>query len=214
MSFEYLPHDKINLDDLITFYNNVWGEYKEYVENDKSLYFIFDKKNEHIFSKRVKVLTLNKMYSAGLDDIQINNFCNKFEWDITCEKYQKNGDNGKAKKQISIESKLCHWNSEVNNLENAVPIYDRNVRKALSYYKIKAEKNTVDFLKIKSQIDTFISKFLGKKETVKVNVDGLPPQISIYRLVDKFLWLSYKMRYNEDKLEGLIKQYNTTFFSS
>lgn len=199
-----------NLQTLIHFYNSVWGVYEEYVENDKALYFIFDDKNSAIFSKRAKVIILNTMYSAGMKDVQKDDFVDNFDWTVSGKKYKKNGGDYRSTQLLSLESKLCHWKSEVNNQSKALPIYDNNVKWGLDYYrqdKLRRDSQNSRnaryqrFPALQKAVDEFITKYLGKEGSdviqTQKEVEGLPNAISIYRLVDKFLWLSYKINHGK-----------------
>ncbi len=204
--------NKKNLDILISFYNNVWGGYAEYVDYDKALYCMFKKDNEGNFSKMAKVVVLNKMYSAGMKDVQLESFVKDFDWVISGRQYKKYGGDYKSNQLLSLESKLCHWNNEVNDKSKTSPIYDNNVRVVISHYTgVSKSSMNGNFKDTKKAVDDFITKYLGGdiKDPITVTVEGLPSEISIYRLVDKFLWLSYKIIKNGRMVpEDVKKQFN------
>ena len=108
----------------------------------------------------------------------------------------------KKTKLISLESKYLHWKDEVNGSKNSYPIYDSKVRNELKLYSLQSKLNYLD---LKAKIDEFIKTYLGNevRSFVDINeIDGLPKSISIYRLVDKFLWLNNKFRLLQAKVEN------------
>ncbi len=213
-----IPKEKINLEILRKFYIDVWAKYTPYVENDRALYFIFNHKNDAIFSNRVRGFILNEMYSAFVHDTHLNEVINDYCNFHTSEDVNKEILNLKEQVKLnksknekieidrnypSFLSKFSHWRFEANQLwKDACPIYDNHVRKALkcgnSYENVKA--GIEKFIKEKLKINNL-------SEPITLKIDGLHEEISIYRLVDKFLWLSGKiMKYQKDKENGKLKQ--------
>ena len=194
-------NSKENLTILKDFYVNVWAKFERYRENDVFLYVLF--KNKKV-SERIKIEILNKFYSAGMKDVQIYSFIeNKKNLKLTTigdfeYEYKKH----KKTKLISLESKYLHWKDEVNGSKNSYPIYDSKVRNELKLYSLQSKLNYSD---LKAKIDEFIKTYLGNevRSFVDINeIDGLPKSISIYRLVDKFLWLNNKFRLLQAKVEN------------
>jgi len=125
-----------------------------------------------------------------------------------------------VRKEISFVSKYFHWYNEVNS-GDASPIYDGNVREGLKIYC--EDENINNMERLKGRIDVFIGELelkIDKNNPNKLNgtdrinnrVDFpkiknfkneehncLYENISIYRLVDKFLWLTYKIAENQQK---------------
>lgn len=210
-----------SLNFLKKFYKEVWAKSSSYGENDKKLYEIFKKEHdEKEFIIETRVLLLDYMYgtqiksvleiidiirdkkpSEGFKSDSVNNMLNEVKI--------KKQTNPKIRYETSFFTKYCHWYNEVNNKE-PMPIYDKNVRVGLSIYN-----GTKDFecarkesSKIKYDSDSFgkeIKKFMENLDLLKLLQngkidlgDGFPKQVSVYRLVDKFLWLMYKIKINAD----------------
>lgn len=117
--------------------------------------------------------------------------------------------------ETSFVSKYFHWYNEVNDYGNASPIYDGNVKNGLEKYVFG--KNIKDMGDLKESIDKFIVNLELKDDKInseslvganRINDWGnfsrienyeskenncLYNNVSIYRLVDKFLWLTYKI---------------------
>ena len=194
-------NSKENLTILKDFYVNVWAKFERYRENDVFLYVLF--KNKKV-SERIKIEILNKFYSAGMKDVQIYSFIeNKKNLKLnTIGDFEYEYKNHKKTKLISLESKYLHWKDEVNGSKNSYPIYDSKVRNELKLYSLQSKLNYSD---LKAKIDEFIKTYLGNevRSFVDINeIDGLPKSISIYRLVDKFLWLNNKFRLLQAKVEN------------
>ncbi len=130
-------------------------------------------------------------------------------------------DNGDTERQFYVQvetsfvSKYFHWYNEVNDDRYASPIYDGNVKDGLKKYGF--EKNINDMENIKKSINEFIVNLELKDHKInseslvgtnRINDWGNFPRIknydneinnclynnvSIYRLIDKFLWLTYKI---------------------
>ena len=194
-------NSKENLTILKDFYVNVWAKFERYRENDVFLYVLF--KNKKV-SERIKIEILNKFYSAGMKDVQIYSFIeNKKNLKLnTIGDFEYEYKKHKKTKLISLESKYLHWKDEVNGSKNSYPIYDSKVRNELKLYSLQSKLNYLD---LKAKIDEFIKTYLGNevRSFVDINeIDGLPKSISIYRLVDKFLWLNNKFRLLQAKVEN------------
>ena len=194
-------NSKENLTILKDFYVNVWAKFERYRENDVFLYVLF--KNKKV-SERIKIEILNKFYSAGMKDVQIYSFIeNKKNLKLnTIGDFEYEYKKHKKTKLISLESKYLHWKDEVNGSKNSYPIYDSKVRNELKLYSLQSKLNYSD---LKAKIDEFIKTYLGNevRSFVDINeIDGLPKSISIYRLVDKFLWLNNKFRLLQAKVEN------------
>lgn len=196
-----------NLEILINFYHKVWCKLDYYYENDMLLYSLFSSKK---YSPRLKALILNKLYSAGMKDIQLINFSEKIEnlntSEIGTNHYLGlgNEDAEFKSKLTSLESKYLHWENEVSGSQFS-PIFDSNVKNELKKYtKFKID----NFSNLKEAIDHFIREYLSindpEKQSIELNCE-LHNRISIYRLVDKFLWLSNKIRIIGDKRNSYSK---------
>ena len=214
------------------FYVKVWGSYADYVENDLVLYEIFKKGNdEKDFIIEARVAVLDKMYGTRIKAFRkiteifkknIKNDKNNFDSIIEILVNQKK-DNGDTERQFYVQaetsfvSKYFHWYNEVN-VGDASPIYDGNVKNGLKKYG--SEKNINDIKNLKISIDDFIGN-LGLKGTNRINDWGSFPRIknykskennclynnvSIYRLVDKFLWLTYKIAEAKSKKNESVNQ--------
>ena len=129
-------------------------------------------------------------------------------------------DNGNTERQFYVQaetsfvSKYFHWYNEVNNSEVS-PIYDGNVKNGLEKYVFG--ENIKDMGTLKESNDKFIGNLELKDDKInseslvganRINDWGnfsrienyeskenncLYNNVSIYRLVDKFLWLTYKI---------------------
>jgi hypothetical protein len=191
-----LKNKHSNLEILIDFYKNVWCEYNHYYENDKLLYSLFFSNN---YSPRLKALILNKLYSAGMKDIQLINFSEQIE-SVDLLKIEPNQYIGLYNdgslfnsKLTSLESKYLHWKNEVNNSQFS-PIFDSNVTNELQKYQYKKIN---EFSDLKINIDCFIKEYLSINDPENQRIElkcGLHDAVSVYRLVDKYLWLSNKIR--------------------
>jgi hypothetical protein len=149
----------------------------------------------------------------------IKNDKNKFDSIIESLVNQKI-DNGNTERQFYVQaetsfvSKYFHWYNEVNNSEVS-PIYDGNVKNGLKKYVFG--ENIKDMGTLKESIDKFIGNLELKDD--KINSESLVGtnriidwgnfsrienyeskennclynNVSIYRLIDKFLWLTYKI---------------------
>ena len=200
------------------FYFKVWGSYADYVENDLVLYEIFKKGNdEKDFIIEARIAVLDKMYGTRIKAFRkiteifkeknIKNEKNYFDSIIKSLVNQKI-DNGDTERQFYVQvetsfvSKYFHWYNEVNN-GDASPIYDGNVKNGLEKYGFG--ENIKDMGTLKESINEFIGN-MGLEGTTRINIknkkitnfqeeelDCLYENISIYRLVDKFLWLTYKI---------------------
>lgn len=222
------------------FYINVWAKYQSYLENDKKLYEIFDKKHdENILVTEARVGLLDSMYRTQVTSINeileiVKKFCKGERYkeggfkDGCIERAiklieERNEEKAKERKdqnleavskkdireEISFFSKYCHWYNEVNN-HKAMPIYDKNVRVGLACYNNDEEfekiyENTYQSIRTYStgekalldQVNKFITNLelyesgnlLGESR----NITGINEKVSIYRLVDKFLWLTFKI---------------------
>jgi len=198
-----------NLKKLKNFYENSWcnPEISEkqsyYIENDIALYELFNKKDE--ICEQCK--NINSKYSTRISnkDIKIiSGIIKKYiedELDLNPESFlEKFKENGGLKNYKSFISKYCHWYYEVKNYGQIhFPIYDKYVRFGLIYYNV-SYLCVEDFNKLKNLIDKFIEDYLPNKgyERIEIKLNKLkqndfPEKISIYRLVDKFLWLQYKI---------------------
>ena len=117
--------------------------------------------------------------------------------------------------ETSFVSKYFHWYNEVNDYGNASPIYDGNVKNGLEKYVFG--ENIKDMGTLKESNDKFIGNLELKDDKInseslvganRINDWGnfsrienyeskenncLYNNVSIYRLVDKFLWLTYKI---------------------
>jgi len=119
-----------------------------------------------------------------------------------------------VRKETSFVSKYFHWYNEVND-GDASPIYDGNVKNGLKKYVFG--ENIKDMGTLKESIDKFIGNLELKDD--KINSESLVGtnriidwgnfsrienyeskennclynNVSIYRLIDKFLWLTYKI---------------------
>ncbi len=200
-----------NIEILKEFYEQVWMQEVTYVENDRALYFIFKQSNSGIFSDNVKGFILNQMYSAGVKNISL------FEV-IESIKNKKNNINSKELGLLtdienndnnnypSFRSKYDHWDNEVNT-DIATPINDSNVRNMLKKYYNNYNANNNNSTNLTDTINNFIKDYLGKEngiERIDLKTD-FHEKISIYRLVDKFLWLSHKKitrHKNKDSIVG------------
>ena len=202
------------------FYVEVWGSYADYVENDLVLYEIFKKGNdEKDFIIEARVAVLDKMYGTRIKAFR--KITEIFKENIKNDKNNKNNfdsiieslvnqkiDNGNTERQFYVQaetsfvSKYFHWYNEVNNSEVS-PIYDGNVKNGLKKYVFG--ENIKDMGTLKESINEFIGN-MGLEGTTRINIknkkitnfqeeelDCLYENISIYRLVDKFLWLTYKI---------------------
>ena len=196
-----LKNKQNNLKILINFYNNVWCKFDHYYENDKLLYSLFSSIN---YSPRLKALILNKLYSAGMRDIQLINFSKQIEsvdlLKIEVNQYVGLYNDGStfSSKLTSLESKYLHWKNEVSNSQFS-PIFDSNVKNELKKYQMNS---IVTFSDLKQSIDHFIREYLSINDPENQSIElksELHNKISIYRLVDKFLWLSNKIRIIGDK---------------
>lgn len=207
-----------NLEILKSFYENVWGKYTHYVENDKVLYKVFDNKND-VFADRVRISILNNFYSAGMKNIQIYDFKEKVGNLKSADDIGNIGKNcyhgygnkmGHCNFLISLESKYLHWITEAVGLPT-IPIYDANVKDELKNYeledsdlsrKIESKKN--EYTKLKKTIDAFIKKYFNKSGSEYISLEmDFHNQVSIYRLVDKFLWLSNKFYHLANKVKDI-----------
>ena len=196
-----LKNKQNNLKILINFYNNVWCKLDHYYENDKLLYSLFSSNN---YSPRLKALLLNKLYSAGMRDIQLINFADQIEsvdlLKIEANQYTGLYNDGSvfSSKLTSLESKYLHWKNEVSDSQFS-PIFDSNVKNELKKYQ---KNSIITFSDLKKSIDHFIREYLSindpENQSIELNCE-LHNKISIYRLVDKFLWLSNKIRIIGDK---------------
>lgn len=217
-----LTNDKAkNLKILKDFYVNDWGGLDSYVKNDKILYEIFKKDHDNKdFIIHARVGMLSEMYSARVDNIPdmveiLKKEKGEHEYKSIHDKYcgSKNGN----KDLKSFISKYVHWYNEVNNYK-AIPIYDSEVREMIfdSFEKTQNGKRTIinvndkNFTKnslrtidsLFEAIDKYIEMHFNDKGThrEKVQIKDLHEEVSIYRLVDKFLWLSSKKKLpNSDK---------------
>ena len=199
------------------FYVKVWGSYVDYVENDLVLYEIFKKENDdEKFIIEARIAVLDKMYGTRIKAFRkiteifkknIKNEENNFDSIIESLVNQKI-DNGNTERQFYVQaetsfvSKYFHWYNEVNN-GDASPIYDGNVKNGLEKYGFG--ENIKDMGTLKESINEFIGN-MGLEGATRINIknkkienfqnkehDCLYENISIYRLVDKFLWLTYKI---------------------
>lgn len=265
------------------FYSKVWGAFNEYVKNDILLYDLFNKdKDEDAFIIPKRTWILDAMYSTQINKIgeiikiiteleatkngsnysadSIKNALNKIK------NINENKKDGKKINEVqSFFSKYCHWYNEVNYPDNALPIYDLNVRVGaliFNYYKKTASethefsreelkgflgikpnkkdknifislkyldyssiKKKQDFQNISSLVNNFIteleltedgSALTGIKRTNLIDPTNDPNKIplykniSIYRLVDKFLWLTYKIAEQLIEVEQLVKAEDNT----
>ena len=181
-----------NLEILKNFYSDVFQKYEEYLENDNALYFIFNPKNNNFFSDNVKGFILNEMYSAMVKSKDLFQV-------INAATNKKNDYDSNNNRYPSFRSKFEHWKNEVNTTNEASPINDSHVRNMLNKYGIEKIKyissNYSDSQKIlKEAVDKFIKKFLNKEGTNRIELKtDFHDSISIYRLVDKFLWLQGKI---------------------
>ena len=208
-----------NFKKLINFYTNIWAGAKEgkYLKNDIELYELF-KKDDEI----EKCKNLNQLYFAGIpkekDDKtlkkiveniinpEINNLSPENLLKALNEYNIKNDDKEKLSLYQSFISKYCHWHHEVNISKNHFPIFDKNVKYSLVYYQMTgAEIKKYEHLKY--FVDKFIEEYLSEKLVgvnrielklkIKIEKNNVPEllheEISIYRLVDKFLWLQYEI---------------------
>ena len=202
-----LKNKQNNLDILINFYNNVWCKLDHYYENDKLLYSLFSSNN---YSPRLMALILNKLYSAGMRDIQLINFADQIEsvdlLKIEANQYTGLYNDGSvfSSKLTSLESKYLHWKNEVSDSQFS-PIFDSNVKNELKKYQ---KNSIITFSDLKQSIDNFIKEYLSindpENHSIELNCE-LHNKISIYRLVDKFLWLSNKIRIIGDKQNSYAK---------
>jgi hypothetical protein len=125
-----LKNKQNNLDILINFYNNAWCKLDHYYENDKLLYSLFSSNN---YSPRLMALILNKLYNAGMRDIQLINFSKHIEsldlLKIEANQYTGLYNDGSvfSSKLTSLESKYLHWKNEVSDSQFS-PIFDSNVK--------------------------------------------------------------------------------------
>ena len=215
---------------LTNFYTEVWAKYTSYSENDKKLYEIFSKEYDKDFMVDARVCLLNWMYGTRINSTRniikiIKKFENSFDSDsvnkmlLEVDGVKKEGDEH-IRNETSFFSKYCHWYNEVNN-KTPLPIYDQNVRVGLLIYegyddsdKIKKrsfkEKQNINYVDgpegFLERMNLFITKQLELKEVncrVTINLsDGLKTEVSIHRLVDKFLWLMYKINKDLRSAEG------------
>ncbi len=203
----YVSKDKINRDFLIGFYKEVWLKFEHYVNNDKVLYELFKKDHDDKeFILHARICALSSMYAAAIDNIPhmletIKNCNNKLVHDEILTRY---ADDGKNYNLISFISKYCHWYNEVNHVEESTPIYDVNVRNALKHYGCEKIKN---YEGLKDGTKKFIQEIGGVSfnTIIPLSIDGLHTELSIYRIVDKFLWLSYKVDKLNKRKAGLKK---------
>ena len=194
-----------NLKIIKIFYTKVWGSYEKYVQNDKVLYSIFldEKKCEPL----TKAVVLNNFYSAGMFADQAEEFAEHIKLNHNDNELGKKKYRGKKPRRLlSMESKYVHWYAEVNGGIKR-PIYDKNVREVLNYYKkndgkpylcFENKKNrSCDYKELNEAIDDFNSEKFGKDGNSSIEIDhkidNIPKIKSLYRLVDKFLWLQYKI---------------------
>jgi hypothetical protein len=209
----YASKEKINLNFLIEFYEKVWFEYASHKKNDEMLYELFNKKNgNEDFMLCARIYTLSGMYSARvynvhdmLEAIRCAHAKQELYNSDILENYCKKEGNHKL---ISFISKYCHWYNEVNNIGQATPIYDGNVRDALKHYKCETNGKIKDYEGLKDGVDEFIKEVVKESSdtVISLPIGGLHTQLSIYRLVDKFLWLSYKVKEpskNDSNLLGI-----------
>ena len=196
-----------NLEILIDFYKNVWCEYNHYYENDKLLYSLFSSNN---YSPRLKALILNKLYSAGMKDIQLINFSEQIEsvdlLKIEANQYTGLYNDGSvfSSKLISLESKYLHWKNEVSDSQFS-PIFDSNVKNELKKYQ---KNSIITFTDLKQSIYNFIKEYLSINDPENQRIElkcGLHHAASVYRLVDKYLWLSNKIRMISDNKSSQAK---------
>ncbi len=195
-----------NLNTLKRFYRDVWGSYTECVENDRLFFILFGNINKENRIAIVKLL--NDKYSTNLRYFGKHHrqtLCNNNEFQTILDRNileNDNDENYALKKEskkiriVSLMSKYQHWCNETKGV-NFIPIMDKNVKKMLNQYDNNNDNKTYKLFK--GNMDKFIEKYLGKEDgNHKVNlegyaIEGLPKEISAYRLVDKFLWLSYKI---------------------
>jgi len=146
----------------------------------------------------------------------------------------KNNGSSRYSHLISLESKFLHWSSEVSYQES-LPIYDNNVKNELKIAKKHYFKNynnnlfddkvfskiPNEFEKFNLKIICYIKNYLLQDPDVRIplKIDRLHNEVSIYRLVDKFLWLNNKLRNLDIKLQHNTplneneKQLNDIFFN-
>ncbi len=194
-----------NLEILKVFYNKVWMSDKRYVDNDRALYFIFKQSNKGIFSDNVKGFILNEMYSAFVKNKDlfavIDSVIKKQESKVELFHPETEEITASDNNYPSFRSKFDHWNNEINT-NTSTPINDSHVRGKLEEYGYqRILYNQYDSLK--NTIDTFIKDYLGTTIEGINRIDlktDFHDTISIYRLVDKFLWLSYRIK--QKKYEG------------
>jgi hypothetical protein len=190
-----------NLEILKEFYQKDWGG-KRNTDNDKLLYEVF--KNKDINERCIE---LNAKYSTriGVKNGNIKKIAEiiSTETDINPDQLLKKLKEEKLPNYKSFISKYCHWYYEVYQNEKHYPIFDTYVRYGLIYYGI-VYHYIDDFSPLHNSIDHFISTYLPNKGSDRVELKtSLHHKISVYRLVDKFLWLQYKQSINNAALVGI-----------
>lgn len=233
-----------NLNIIISFYQDVWSKYQTYYYNDIALYEIFRNKNNN-FHDFCKISILNNFYSAGMNNIQIYEFVDNLSKldlaNVGITKYCgiKNDGSKYCSHLLSLESKFLHWSKELSG-DKSVPIYDNNVinelKIAKKLYKINHNNdlfsgldshNKTEFSIFILKINLYITKYLrldNPEDRIPLEIDNLHKKVSIYRLVDKFLWLNNKFRVlnqkiiskkplneNDNKLDQLSNNYNVWY---
>jgi hypothetical protein len=227
--YQIKNYEKGSIGFLKNFYTEVWAKYTSYSKNDEKLYEIFSKEYDKDFMIDARVCLLDWMYGTRINSTRniikiIKKFENNFNPNSVKEmlgevaKIKKKGDKN-IRNETSFFSKYCHWYNEVNN-ETPLPIYDQNVRVGLWIYegddgsgktkkrsfKEKQNINYADGAKgFLERMNFFITKQLELEGVDRVAIklsDGLKTEVSIHRLVDKFLWLMYKINRDLRSAEG------------
>ena len=181
---------------------------KKYLENDKELYGLFKKNNK---KEKEKCQKLNQFYFAGIKNTKHLEIIIEIIRDLPDKEICPQGLLLKIKeKKLSLYqsfiSKYCHWHHEVNISKNHFPIFDNNVKYSLVYYQMTGTE-IKKYKHLKYFVDKFIEEYLPEKlvgvDRIKLKLEikiektvdpnSLHEEISIYRLVDKFLWLQYEI---------------------
>jgi len=196
-----------NIVSLKKFYCEVWCKLDKITDSDKILYKIFNSeldKNPHI--NLTRIATLSKLYYAPVDNISDmievinecmeehecnNKNCKKIlEYDCVIYKYTSKGNN----KLQSFISKYCHWYNEVNNRQ-ATPIIDKYIKSALhckNYNDVNDKINSII-----ANLKTQNNQRIDLDNCISLGDNILYQNISIYRLIDKYLWTYQKFKDNE-----------------
>jgi hypothetical protein len=200
---------------LKNFYCEVWCKLDKMTIADKILYKIFNSeldKNPHI--NLTRIATLSILYSVPVDNISCmervidecmnehecdNKNCMKIlEYDCFFKKYTNQGNN----KLQSFISKYCHCYSEVNNRQ-ATPIIDKYIKLALQCKNYNDVKEKIKLI-IKN-LETEDNQRIDLDNCISLGDNILYQNISIYRLIDKYLWTYQKFKNNTEIPNKILK---------